>query len=375
MPVYKYLAVDLLTDRLIAELPLAGVRYGQILNRAGSMDASTLTLPVGDANAARDYLDGTDPNRRGLLIERDGVIVWDGWWRNREFKQAGFGFDQLRAEERWSIFHWREVRNTLTYSDTTDDQLAIARSLVAYAQAKPGGDLGVGAGSELSGVKRQLVVNFYEARKVGQIIEDMTDNIDGFDFTVETAVVGEDIIRTFRCFYPRRGHTAVTTGLVFEWGSNIVDLAWPDDGTNSANSYFAIGAGEGDAMLRSTAAWPEKFDEGYPLLEDSLSLKEVSIQATLDGHAQRALQDQGVPVSLPKLTVLGDVNTKGEPVDPQYGSYVPGDEARISIPAGQTPRFPDGLDTYRRIVAIDVHPPDDQNGVELVDLTFDQAVA
>jgi hypothetical protein len=100
---------------------------------------------------------------------------------------------------------------------------------------------------------------------------------------------------------------------------------------------------------------------GYPLLEKQIQLSDVTVQDTANRYARAELAFTTSPVVLPEITVRGDR-------DPEIGTYIAGDACRLIIPAGMTPRFPDGLDTYYRIIAYEVSV--DDNGTEEVKLTL-----
>ncbi len=353
---YRYLAYDLLSHKPLAELPLTGVSYGQTLNQAGETSAN-LRLP-NDPTLSRLFIDATIPLRRALYIERDGVLVWGGpiWQRTLG--------GSLKALEWWSLFSRRLVRDTAIYIG--GDQIVIALDLVRQAQrGTAGAQLNIDLDGSDSGVNRDRTYNDYEANKVSEMVSQLAAVEDGFDFAIDVAYQSDGTIsRTFRTSYPHRGRTGAETGLVFETGRNIVSLDWPEDGSNAANSVMALGSGDSDTMLRVTSTRPELFDEGYPLLEDSVSLRDISVEATLTEHADALTAARGVPVVLPPVTVQGNV-------DPVVGSYITGDEARFRVQSGQDVRFPDGLDERRRITAFTVKVPDSGADDEVVTLTTD----
>lgn len=363
---YRYIAVDLLTHTVLAELPLTGVKWGRRLNGAGPLTAK-LPLPVGTANAtlAAIYVDATQTKRRAIYVDRGGVLQWGGPLWARKYDTATRTVE-LVGQEWPSILDRREIRDTKTYSSVTDDQLAIVRDLINYTQAKPGGNIGILLGTEISGIKRDRVYDFYTAQKIGDAIRQLAACIDGFDFSIDVAYNGSGgIDRTLHLWYPRQGRLAGNTGHVWALGRNIVSFTVDEKADKSANSMFGIGNGQGDLMLRSTATRADLLGVD-PLLEDSISLKDVKEQATLDGRTLGAVNSRADVIALPQLVVRGDL-------DPQIGAFICGDEGRIMIEPGLDPFYPNGLDTYRRIVAFDVEPSD--NGAENVTLTLDKAIA
>ncbi len=364
MASYRFLAVDLLSQTPLADLPLSGVTYGQVLNQAGEA-GGTLTLPTDFTQAAR-LVDATIPLRRALYVERDGVLVWGGpiWSRDMSDPTSV----KIKALEWWSLFARRLISTTKTY--VAIDQLFIARALVAYAQSKYGGELGIDVDTTVSAVYRDRTYNGYEFKPVAEAVAQLAAVDDGFDFAIDVAwdfsTSPPSIARTFRTYYPRRGRTGSETGLVWELGRNIVKIGWPEDGTNAANSVRVLGSGDGDDMLVSSSVVglrTDVLDEGYPLLEQSLSMRDLEVQATVDAHAIAEVNARAVPVVLPPVTVNGTL-------DPEIGSYVTGDEGRLRIEPNSDPRFPDGLDEYRRVTAWKATAATDE-----VTLSFDLAVS
>lgn len=381
---YRFLAHHLVgTFGLICELPLVDVTYGRVLNGAGEFSASLpLAAPrerVGDLFgdgftdtlgadlAARrqrlqvqDWLAGTAPNKTVIYVERDGVLMggWAVWTRAYDSDSRTL---QIEGAELWSYFRRRRIRWTSRYTAT--DQLTIARQLIDRAQQATGGNIGVLVGAETSGRLRDRTYETFEDKPLGEAVEQLAEVIDGFDFEVTVTFEAGAYVRRLRLHYPRMGRPASQTGLVFEVGRNAT-IGWPEDGTRTANSIAGLGAGEGPTMLRSVRTDTAVLAEGYPLLEDSLSLKDVSVRSTLTGHTAQALADRRLPATLPTVTALADD-------DPALGAYIPGDFARIRCQPGQDPRWPDGLDTHARIAAWRARVPDE--GPETVEITMQEA--
>ncbi|CAB5217923.1 hypothetical protein UFOVP209_31 [uncultured Caudovirales phage] len=364
MATYRCIALDLCTGARIAELPLAGLSYSAKLNAVGEASAQ-LRLPVDNPTIAAVYNDAVDESRRQLVIERDGIIVWCGIIWLSPYDDT----DQTRtikASEDWSYFRRRVINTTKTFTST--DQIAIARDLINTAQAVSGGNINITVGTETCGVTRDRVFNKFELKPVGEAVEQLAAIENGFDFAIDAnwdPTTGA-LVKTFRPSYPRRGRNYSNTGHVFQLGRNMTSFSWPSDGTRTANRVWLTGNGEGDAMLITSATDTYQVQTlasggpGYPLLETVVSNKDVAIQATLDAQARTRLQSVSTPVVLPEISVRANL-------DPVFGSYITGDACRILIPAGN-PRFPNGLDTYRRIIGWNVSVGDD--GLETVKLTL-----
>jgi hypothetical protein len=365
--VYRVLSLDLRTGTRIAELEVKDLKFSQRLNNAGSLSGTVqLPPPNSTADRARGSVinDAVDECRRLLVVERDGVVVADGIVWASPYSD-GTSSRSITAASLWSYFRRRYITARTVFPLT--DQLTIARTLIDTAQAASGGSIGVTHNTGLSTVTRSRTYERGELKPVAEAIEQLASVDNGFDFAIDCnwdPATGA-LVRTLNLAYPRRGRNFLATGHVFEMGRNITGFEWPSDGTATANRVWGIGAGEGTSMLMTAKVDATQIQPltsggpGYPLLEDVITNKDIRELSTLEAQTQARLDAYSSPIVIPKISVRADV-------DPVLGSYITGDAARIIIPPNTSPRFPDGLDTYKRIVGWDV-TVDDQGG-EHVDL-------
>lgn len=330
MAVYRYLAYDLRSNVALAELPLSGVTYGEQLNGAGTFQAS---MPVlGDA---RNLLAATQPERTAVYVERDGAIIGGAIiWTRRRSAQGPVG---VGGAGWWSFFRRQHLRTTLTY--TTTDQLTIARGLINQAQGITGANIGVAVGTETSGVLRDRTYLAYEVKQIAEAVEQLANVDGGFDFAVDT---NQDRTKTLRLGYPRRGRIAGTTGIVFESSKNLIGYDVDEDGTRSARTFTALGAGDGLDMLTSTATRTDLIDLGYPLTSDTGAFKDVIIQTTLNAHAIAGANARALTPTFWRVTVDPD------DVDGGVGTFITGDDVLLRITDDNFPRGVDGAPGYER---------------------------
>lgn len=314
MPQYRYLVGDLVTGVIREEMPFSGVTYSQVLNGPGAFQA---TIGLRHPKATRANL---DPGRTVIYVERDGVILWGGilWAVN---VSADDGKIALSGEGFWSYFRRRVLRDSKTY--TAVDQLAIAQDLITWAQSQPGGDINVAVGTETSGVARDRTYNDWERKPIGEAVEQLASVEGGFDFAIDADYSGGAITRTLRLSYPRRGRD---TSIVFELGTNLGAFTQLVDAKVQANTIDIIGAGDGASMLIATVTDTSAVPP-YPLLDDVLTYKDVTLVGTLEGHGDAALAARATPVeTIPTIAQFGP--------DTGLGSYITGDEATIRGTAG-----------------------------------------
>ncbi|QQZ56851.1 hypothetical protein IFE09_27000 [Streptomyces microflavus] len=361
---YTYLFCDLLTDAVLAELPLREVTYSTELNGIGTLSA---VVPYADDTLPLDPETATVPGRTAVYVDRDGVIVWGGIVWTREIVKGG---KAIQAAEFLSYYTRRYVKTTLS-TDTSlilntayapagqrlyADQKFIVWSLLQYAHAQAGGNIGVSTNqltAPAHGVNRVVSYFGFERPEIYKSISELASADDGFDFGIE---VGWNPVannnpptryRRARAWFPRRGRTATQSGLVFVKGgpgSSILDYDWPEDGTASATEVSAVGDGTGEARVTAVRQDTDRLAAGWPLLEQVTAYDGVIDQVQLDGLASAELTARSSAQTQPTFTVAADS-------DPVFGTYEVGDEALIVI--DPEPATPAGREGVLRIVSIE----------------------
>jgi hypothetical protein len=359
---YRYLLADLLTNDIIAELPLTGVAFTQQLNQAGTFSGH---LMLSGINTDKFNVDAsTIPGKCGLYVDRDGILVWGGVIWGRQYNSQDQALT-IQAREWISYFERRRITQTVDF--VAVDQLVIAKTLIEDAQSVAFGDIGVGYNSDgetTSGILIDRVYYDYELKNVFQAIQDLSRQSDGFDFQIAISydAVTDLPRKDFNTYFPRSG-LVYTPGdpacPVFEFpAGNIVEYEYPEDGSTTANVIYAIGAGSNEGKLIGSAVHPTIYTEGWAVLEDQVNYSDVTDQTVLDNLAMGAVNAFVIPPITMKVVVPAFV-------DPVYGTYEVGDDARIMI---TDDRFPNGLDAIYRIVGSSVQPGED--GPERVTLSL-----
>lgn len=361
---YTYLFCDLLTDTVLAELPLSGVTYSTVLNGIGTL---TATVPYNDDTLPADPETATTPGRTALYVDRDGVIVWAGivWTR-----KPVAGGKSIQASEFLSYFQHRYVTKTLStdpsqVSDTRmvpdgqvlyADQKFIAWSLLTWALVQPNGSIGIDTNpitADATGIARSVTYSAAERPEIYKSISDVASSDDGYDWGLEVGWtpaannMAPSRFKRARVWYPRRGRPADESGLVFAKGgpgSTIIDYDWPEDGTQLANQVSGLGDGTDDARVVAVAQNTDMLKSGWPLLESVTTYTGVSDTAQLTGLTNAEINARGRALTQPTFTVSADD-------DPAFGSYQVGDEATFVI--DPEPLMPAGLDVPLRIVQIE----------------------
>lgn len=362
---YTYLFVDLRTDTLLAELPLASVSYSFELNGIGTL---TGTIPYNSETLPLDPETASTPGRTAVYVDRDGVLVWGGivWTR-----QQATGGKQIQAAEFLSYYQHRYVKKTLS-TDTSllinaafvdaggqrlyPDQKFLVWSLLRYANDQPGGDIHVDINAltaPADGVTRTATYFGYERPEIYKAISELAAADDGFDVAIEVGWTSSannnppTRFRRARTWFPRRGRPASQSGLVFSKGGgtgSILSYEWPEDGTAMVTEMSGLGAGSGEAKIVKTSAAQDLIDAGWPLLEGVATYDGVVDEAQVQGLTNADLDAASSSQVQPTFEVSADT-------DPAFGSYSVGDEALFVI--DPEPQSPAGREGVLRIVSIE----------------------
>lgn len=364
-PVYTYLLADLATNRILEEIRLTGVKFNRPLNSGGRFNGA---WKLGPQTAKFDVYDLTMPCRRVIYAFRDSRPMWGGiiWTRNYDSVTKTL---QIGAADWWSYFDHRKVLPTftadgtltqvagLTEAYTATDQNAIARGLVATAQAHTGGNILVTpADTNSSGQLRDRTYPGFNLTQLGDALTNLCNVINGPDivFDVLPAATGAPQ-RVIRIGTPSLGQQ----GSAHRWevGGNVVAYGWPSDGTRMGTRAFATGQGVELGMPIAVAEDTSKYAGGFPLLETEAQYGSAEDTTTLTGHAQADQQVARMPVVLPKLIVRGDIPPTAADVDR-------GDDGWLIVPPGDL-FHKNGFEGPVRVVDMSFAPGKDAERVEL----------
>lgn len=124
-PVYRYFTADLLSNEILAEIPLRGVSYACALKAGGKFSGK---IPVTSETASMKLYGSTMPGNTALYVMRNGKVVWGGiiWARNYDLDSRDL---QISASEFTSYFYHRKIWKTWNhqYGGTLQYNNAAAR--------------------------------------------------------------------------------------------------------------------------------------------------------------------------------------------------------------------------------------------------------
>lgn len=273
-------------------------------------------------NRYRYTSDTLAPWRTAVFADRGGRLVWGGIVTDDQ---------QATLDNQWAIggpgpFGYLREKRLLRESKsyTGVEQLAIVRDLLAYAEGKLGGSIGLGWDTTtVTGVLRDRSWEGFERKLIGELLEQLAAVENGFDFaTVFEWNAGGPAWRLV-FGYPQLGRNIGT----LEQGKNILVLARDRNGEGIANLIDGMGAGEGAGQLVATVTEPGRIGIIYPLLEAVASYKDIVTGSALDGHVRADLAAAKDPAELVSVELLPSS-------DLELGSFMEGDSVLIVVNDG-----------------------------------------
>ncbi|MGH2650278.1 MAG: hypothetical protein ACRDHK_03585 [Actinomycetota bacterium] len=334
-------------------VPLRGgaqVKFTEVLNGYGSLE---FTLPLDHASVTRaNFAVGN----REVHVYRDGILVWGGklWAANVQdwfvrFLCHDWYFDLTR----------REVEDDYaSLPASPKDQLDIVRELVDLTQAESGGDLGLThANLTDSGVTREIVICAEERRAVADVIEELAETDDGFDFGVHPDKVLE-------LWHPRRGSSTPVATL--DAATTVSDFEYEEDASELSSQVAGIGEQEDCALPNVYVTTDAGALSTYGLLQDHVVPEDDKDPLLVEAAANELLRVSRVSRLQPKVALATDL-----PDALAYDAYELGDEVTLVASRGAVGGFGQFNQQFRVVSrSVEVARP----GHEKVTLGLDQVV-
>ena len=348
---YRYIFTNTLTGKILGELPLTGVDFTQSLNAAGTLNAHIMIsdIRVSQNNSQLNIVGSTAPSFCSVYVDRNGVIIWGGVICARTYNSKTQTIS-ITAREWLSYFEKRVITNTTVFN--AQDQLFVAQQLMVNTQAGFNGNVGCLSNVDplstvVSGVNVTQTYYSYELKPVLTAIQELSKQSGGFDFAIDCYYDGGgNIAKSFNTYYPRRGiaySSSKVSTPVFEFPSgNVVEWSLSEDGSLTANICYVQGAGSNEGKLIASSVI--FVNGGQALFEGVASYGNLTDPVVLANTAAGMKKAFNVP----PLTFTVAVNPN---IDPVFGTYRVGDDVRVRFTDF---RYPTGLDTALRIVAIKV---------------------
>lgn len=244
-------------SNVVTDIPVATLTYSQVLNGSG---AATFELPIRHPSVTQANM---MPAQHQVVIKCAGTPVFGGylWDADGDLDRQMVTF---HAEDWYSRLRKRLITDDLYYRDV--DQFNIAWNLIAYTQAIS--TLGITRASATpSGVTRSRHWCCWQGSSIGEVIADLADADDGFDFQITPG-------KAWTVWSPQRGAPIDKT---FDTADNCYATRLHIDGDDVVTQVQDIPQSEvcDDIQVVDFAA----SQTTYGLLQEPLNLTHVKVAA------------------------------------------------------------------------------------------------
>lgn len=379
---YRYVFCDLLTDTYLAELPLKGVSYDHRINQAGVFSGS---MPITNSKLSdrldlvmpRDTADlSAGPGRMVLHVLRNDDL-WGSYWiwhgkvskSRRKAPTVDFRGMSLDGYMTQAV----EIQSDLSYAAV--DQVDIGRQLIQHMQSDPRADLGLLVAPGTSGVVRDRTYKAAEKGTYGQRLSELAEVNDGFEYRIDTRIVGGVRLREWVWGYPKLGESSTTHD--FAEPGDILDWSEDVDASRGGTRWRARGdsvttelTSESAPLTSATVEATDHLAAGWPRIDRTVDYPGVTVQSTLDNYATWWAATAPGAVRIHTATVRLDD-------DPTLTPHNLGDYAAIRLVNRRYPRVSGVASFVRswRVIGMELRPPTRGNSVEEANLIFEEALS
>jgi hypothetical protein len=354
----RYLFGSIRTGQILYEIPLSSVSLTKKLSDTGELRGTFYM----DSSGFDNFLlkNACAPGLTFIVAERDDVPIWGGMvWSRTYQSQAKVVQIYAKSYEAYPGCRFMPDFNM------TADQVAIFLQLWTQMQQDAGSNMGVVVpnisnvpiGTHVTQTVTTAATDYTAYR---QIMDQLANGDQGFDWTIDWARAGSTYTKTLRLQQPFLGATNTIDPVVFDYPGNILNYWETDSLTDSGTNIYLMGVGQGDGMIISTQNRQDLIDSGYVRIDVSLQAKDTTDQNVLNQLAVRQQQLAATPINTFVIQQKADK-------DPVFGSYSLGDYVLVSVQdAWNTVLF----EETRRVVGLQ-YTPSQAGSTEEVELTLE----
>jgi len=344
---YTYLLVDILSNRVVNELPLYGTWFQRTLSGTGNMTATVPMNASGFGNL--DTKGSTIPGRNALYALCGDAVVWGGPIWSRTYNRSGKSLSLTgQTWESWAYKFY--PTDSLFYNGI--EQRNIAIDLFTRLQAVPLQNALFTLPSNYP-MQTARTENFpaNELKSYGDLVQYLTEYDTGFDFEIVPYMDSSGILqRQVKFGNPLLGVSQANSGLLFEYEGSISDYTYSENAAGAALKVYGVGA-DNDAGVPLRTTFTQSNLGSYPLLQSVYTNKDVTVQATLNAQTKMYANTKKPPLISWNITV-------DPTLDPLLGTWNLGDQAHITIEDDGF--FPDRpFEGFVRAVGWELNPPSD----------------
>ncbi|QPB09702.1 minor tail protein [Streptomyces phage Shaeky] len=301
---YRIYLYNTKTKAVFAEIPFSALSYSYVMDEAGS---ATVEIPIGVPRTDGQPLTPDDlmPVRTGVVIERDGALVWGGLlWAYRLNLTAR----TIALSAQGYLSYWAKRMtgaNGVVYKNL--EQTQMVKNFITAAANSIETDVSLITPTNMV---RTRTWNKYEFKPLAEVFTDLADDITSFDPVSGT--YGGGFFLYFEPYWITEGQTIgnrvrnTPDRHPYDSGHNLqqgVNCEFPDisvDGTTLAGAAFAVGATDGTASVT-----PYKTDTNpaqlatMPQVNVVLNENGIKQATSLQYKVRSALAFGSAPVILP----------------------------------------------------------------------------
>jgi hypothetical protein len=361
---YTYLATDLVTNKVLGELPVNNASLDCQLNKPGNMSSG---MHMDDKRINNDeLLARTTPGKTAFWAYRENQIVWGGVVLTREYQSNGKSL--VLTGQTFECYPARRFPRSvlgITTQNLTMGQGAGINYLIQQLQSIASGNIGIlPANVPLVDTSISFTINGYDlATSYDDIIQSIVTRSAGPDYTIAWQEDGNGLPQKLLVVGTPIGNPVGQTDLTVDYPGPVVDYIYNENSSSGNNQWWAVGDGDGAAAIVGSAGDANAFTSGYPIWEGVNQYSGVTDQATISSHAQSDLFSLDIPLVTHHVDLFGNAF-------PTFGSYGMGDYVVVNV---TDPRFPGGSTFKVRAIGWTISPPDEGSGTEQVALVFDEA--
>lgn len=345
---YRYLFVDILSNRVIDELPCYGVWLSRQLSGVGQMTASLGLNSKPYRNI--DIKSATTPGKTALYVLCNDLVLWGGpiWTRTYNSESRTL---QLSGQtwESWPLKFYPDTSLSYTGIDQRNVVIDLLTRLQSVSLQNAQFTL---PGTFTNQVVRTENFPYDDLKSYGELIKYMSEYDEGFDYEILPYMDSNGILQRYvNIGGTKLGRPQGVTGLGFDFPGGIIRYWYTENAGAGAVKVFGIGGVIGDATtaIRSTYSQADIIASGsYPLLQSVYTNGDVTVQSTLDSQTKLYGDSKRPPIT--SWTI--DIDPT---IDPIVGTWGLGDHAHIMV---QDEAFFDTeLSTYVRVIGWELSPP------------------
>lgn len=283
---YRFQICELTGGNVLDELPMVITSdLTQYLKMYGEGD---LALPLFDARKrliSNTWEQSILPGRSLILVvDEQDRIVWSGIPQKRQRNPKYTVQLPCRTVEATLIDRYVPTRNYVGI-----DQARIFQGLLESTSA---GGIGLDYDCPDTGIVRDKAYNSDENARVYDRINELSNLINGFDWTINVEWADDAhtrVRKVARLGYPHLGNRTTNPVHVFETEQNVEDFDYqePWGQGDAATHVMAIGDGEGNSKLMSTPVIDTAREAaGWPRVEERRNFSGVTEKSTINSHAR-----------------------------------------------------------------------------------------